>query len=202
MLQDLIERLTGKKIDVDELTVLKQVQPRDGIARDIGDIDDIELDIVAIPVVRVLLEPQARAVHPARYLERSVVEQVRGIGRIPAVSAPIEILPNRQVSRERDELVEVGNGILELHLELVIVDRAHPELLARKITAVDRLAVLDDIENERVLRCVRGIDGVAPSKHEIVGGYGLAIAPSQNVAPPLRTSQRSATPGARLLCSS
>ncbi len=87
LLQHLVERLTREVVDVGDAAVLIKVQPRDRVARDVRDVDGVELDPVAIPVGRVLLELQVRAVNPTRDQERSVVEQILGVRGITPVTA-------------------------------------------------------------------------------------------------------------------
>ena len=160
------------------LAVLEQVDDGVGIGGEVGVVDGVQADPVGVPVEGVLLQPDARSVHPAPDGERAVVEQVVGVRRVASVPRFVERLVDGVVGGEGDQLVEVGNRPLEMHLEGPVVDGEDFERLDGHFAVVDRLGVLEAVEDEGVFRGVGRVEHLAPTEHEVVGGYRLAVAPA------------------------
>ena len=132
--------------------------------------------------------------YPDRDLERSVVEQVDGIGRVTPVTAQIKVLADRVVGLKRNELVEVGHRPFELDLELQVAHGPGAERLSRQLAPVDRLGILEHVKDERVLRRCRRIDGRLPGEYEVMRRYGLTVAPASFIAQPERRAVRAYVP--------
>src|SRR5215472_3739074 len=77
----------------------------------------------------------------------------------------------------RQQLGQVGSGMLELHNQRRIVGRADPKGGRGQLTRGDRVRVLKDPEVVRVVRSRFGIEEAAPRENEILCTHLSAVGP-------------------------
>ena len=164
------------------LAVLVEVEHGVGVRGDVGVVDGVQADSLRIPVVGVLLQAQAGAMHPAGDDERAVVEQLVGIRPVAAAGGLVERLVDRVVGGERGELVEERYRAGEIHFQRATVHRSHRQRFELHFAPIHRLRVLDAVEDEGVLRGVGRFQHLAPAEDEILRRHRGAVAPLRVLA--------------------
>ena len=160
------------------LVVLEKVDDRVRVRGEVGVVDGVQADAVCVPVLRILLQLNAGAMDPPSDRERAVVEQILGIGGIAPLPGLVERLVDRVVGRERHQLVEIGNGPLQVNLERPVVNGVHTEFFQRHLAPVHRFRVLQAVEDERVFGGVARVEHLAPRENEVVRGDRFPVAPT------------------------
>ena len=166
----------------DDLVVLEQVQAGVGVGGDVAEVDAVQANAPLIPVVRVAAHVQGLPMHPVGDDERPVVEHGVRVRAVAAIGGFVEVLAHRQVGGEGGELVEKGDGPLEIHRQGAVVQGADAQRLRRQQPLVDRLGVLHRVEDEGVLGGVVRVQHQAPGEHEVMRRDGLAVAPQSVLA--------------------
>ena len=161
----------------DDLLVLEQVEAGVRVGGDVADVDALQVNALLVPVVGVAAHVQGLPMHPVGDEERPVVEHLVRVGAVAALGGLVEVLAHRQVGGEGGELVEEGDGPLEIHLQGAVVQGANAQRLARQQPLVDGFGVFHRIEDEGVFGGVVRVQHQAPGEHEVLGGDGLAVAP-------------------------
>ena len=86
----------------------EEIYQRILIGGDIGEFYDVELDPIAVPVVRVFLHAEVGAVYPARHDKRAIVEKLIGVGAITSVGLFVKIFSDWIIGGESHQLFEIG----------------------------------------------------------------------------------------------
>ena len=120
--------------------------------------------------------------HPVGDDERPVVEHGVRVRAVAAIGGFVEVLAHRQVGGEGGELIEEGDGTLEIHRQGAVVQGADAQRLRRQQPLVYRLGVLHRVEDEGVLGGVVRVQHQAPGEHEVMRRDGLAVAPQSVLA--------------------
>ena len=170
---------TGGLSDHRCATVPVQIQQRIRIARNVRHVDGVKLYPVAVPVIRILLEPETCALHAVSQYERPVEEQVICARCVPAVAAAIEILSYWQQAGKGSQLVEVRYWYLEFHFKRPVAQSLYAERLERCLPGIDGLGIPDRIDQAGIGRTICRVDEQPPGEHEVVRGNRLAVAPSR-----------------------
>lgn len=172
---DQLFRQIGRRSRHVELTGFKHLVFR-VLVVDHGHIDLFQFHFVGGPVIRVLLQDNLGVVHPLGEHERSVAH----VGRrffMPVGVLFVHVLRNREQRVERRQAEEVRRRLFQRHLQRVIVERLHADVIGFRFALVILLAVLQVVQLIRVVRGGIRVEKLLPRIFKIVGRHRLPVAP-------------------------
>ena len=153
----------------------------------------VQPDVARVPVIGVAIDHHAAARRPFFEEERTIADHVLRPGpRYRTIVEPAQLLDRSLMRRkpggQGGRCREIGCGPGKGDLQCLIVRRADADL--RKIdelAGVEGLGVSDREKHVRILRGEPGRKRTMNSEHKIVGGQGIAVAPTgaaSEVEPP------------------
>ena len=142
----------------------------------LGRIEDhgVELHVGGIVKLRVLDDLDVIVRHPLGEDERSVGDEIAGLG--PVGAKAFDGGPMHRIGRlMRQHLEEIGRRRIECDFECLRVDRASADLLRAHLACIDRLGILHDVEHRGVFGGGRRVLQSPEGVNEVIGCDGIAV---------------------------
>ena len=164
---------------VDQLPVAL-LEVRQHVVRVVGEVEVqlVHRDLVHRMIVGVLGQGDLAVVFPRGHGVRAIADVGGRIGRPRFVGD--DVLTDGHVRREGEQLVPVGNGVVQGNGQGLVVHGGHSEVFRLGVGAV-RSVALDDFKHVAIVRAQLGGSSALPRELEVLGGQILAVRPLQAI---------------------
>ena len=175
----------GNVVDELPVAVLEVGEHVVGVVGEV-EVDGLHRDLIGVVEVGVLDQRDDAVVLPGLHGVRAVADVGGRIGR-PGVVGD-DILTDREVGREGEQLVPVSNVVGGGDLEGLLVNCDNVQLgVGVQVVAVvvggpDVVVAVNNLEHVAVVGCQLGGSGALPCECKVAGRDGMAVGPDKTVA--------------------